>query len=70
MLNRFSTYDVEKGGRRRSTRTGIRIDGLQGPVTDLNSGLQGIIIDQGKLYSGADLRREGIALGDLYLPLM
>lgn len=52
---------------------GTNLEALQGPlekmghkvrVIDLNSGLHGILLKNGKLIGGADPRREGVAVGD------
>ena len=64
MLNRFGTYDIEKGTSAESLAPELETMGFDVSVKDLNSGLQGIVIENGKLYGGADPRREGIVMGD------
>jgi len=64
MLNRFGTYDVEKGTSAEKLGSQLAEMGFKVNVRDLNSGLQGIIIDGDGFQGGADPRREGIALGD------
>ncbi|SBS33285.1 Gamma-glutamyltranspeptidase precursor [Marinomonas aquimarina] len=64
MLNRFGTYDVEKGTSAEALVPALEAMGYKVSVTNLNSGLQGILIEDGKLYGGADPRREGMVLGD------
>lgn len=64
MLNRFGTYDIEKGTSAEKLGSKLHKMGFKVNVRDLNSGLQGIIIDENGFQGGADPRREGIALGD------
>jgi gamma-glutamyltranspeptidase/glutathione hydrolase len=64
MLNRFGIYDIEKGTSAESLAPELESMGFDVSVKDLNSGLQGIVIENGKLYGGADPRREGIVMGD------
>ncbi|WP_050764566.1 gamma-glutamyltransferase [Marinomonas sp. MED121] len=64
MLNRFGTYDIEKGTSAENLGAQLHKMGFKVNVRDLNSGLQGIIIDENGFQGGADPRREGIALGD------
>jgi len=64
MLNRFGTFDIEKGTSAEKLGSKLHKMGFKVNVRDLNSGLQGIIIDDNGFQGGADPRREGIALGD------
>ncbi|TBR43135.1 gamma-glutamyltransferase [Marinomonas agarivorans] len=64
MLNRFGTYDLEKGTPAESFRPSLEAMGFKVSIRDLNSGLQGIVVDSQTFRGGADPRREGIALGD------
>lgn len=64
MLNRFGSFDLERGTQAEQLAPALEAMGYQTNIRDLNSGLQGIIIDQGTLYGGADPRREGISMGD------
>jgi len=64
MLNRFGTYDLEKGTSAVNMASKLEKMGFKVNVRDLNSGLQGIVIDANGFQGGADPRREGIALGD------
>ncbi|MFT2110131.1 gamma-glutamyltransferase [Marinomonas sp. 2405UD68-3] len=64
MLNRFGTYDLEKGTSAESFEAPLTAMGFKVNVRDLNSGIQGILVQEGKLLGGADPRREGIVLGD------
>lgn len=63
LVNRFGTYDVERG------RVGVGLTGaLAGMGFEverrvLNSGLHAISLGAGGLRGGADPRREGVALG-------
>ncbi|MCZ2723164.1 gamma-glutamyltransferase [Marinomonas sp. 15G1-11] len=64
MLNRFGTYDLEKGTSAESFEAPLTAMGFKVNVRDLNSGIQGILVQEGKLLGGADPRREGIVLGE------
>ncbi|WP_191600883.1 gamma-glutamyltransferase [Marinomonas algicola] len=64
MLNRFGTYDLEKGTSAESFEAPLSTMGFKVNVRDLNSGIQGILVQDGTLLGGADPRREGIVLGD------
>ncbi|MGO2511081.1 gamma-glutamyltransferase [Marinomonas polaris] len=60
MLNRFGTYDLEAESYAKAlTDMGFKVS-----VQDLNSGVQGIVVEKGGLLGGADPRREGLVLGD------
>lgn len=69
MLNRFGTYDLEKGTTAERFQAPLEAMGFKVSVRDLNSGLQGIVVgdfatSNQHLSGGADPRREGIVLGD------
>jgi len=64
MLNRFGTFDIEKGTSAEKLGSKLHKMGFKIKVRDLNSGLQGILITAEGFEGGADPRREGIALGD------
>lgn len=64
MLNRFGTFDIEKGTSAEKLGSKLHKMGFKIKVRDLNSGLQGILITDNGFEGGADPRREGIALGD------
>ena len=64
MLNRFGTFDIEKGTSAEKLGSKLHKMGFKVNVRDLNSGLQGILITESGFEGGADPRREGIALGD------
>lgn len=63
LVNRFGTYDVERG------RVGVGLSGALARMgfeverRVLNSGLHAISLGAGGLRGGADPRREGVALG-------
>lgn len=64
LINRFGTYDLEKGTRAEQFKAPLEKMGFKVNVRDLNSGLHAIQFQDGKLIGGADPRREGIAMGD------
>lgn len=64
MLNRFGTFDIEQGTSAEALAKDLEEMGYQVSLRDLNSGLQGIMIEEGKLFGGADPRREGAAMGE------
>lgn len=64
LVNRFGTYDVEKGTRAEKLVAPLEALGFKVEVRDLNSGLHGIEITPEGLEGGADIRREGLAIGD------
>ncbi|MGH1577877.1 gamma-glutamyltransferase [Planktotalea sp.] len=61
-VNRFGTYDLEKGGAMEAMAPDLEALGYQVNVRDLNSGLHIIAVGD-VLQGGADPRREGVALG-------
>jgi gamma-glutamyltranspeptidase/glutathione hydrolase len=64
MLNRFGTFDLEKGTESEPLEKSLTDMGFKVSVRDLNSGVQGIVIEETGLLGGADPRREGLVLGD------
>ena len=64
LVNRFGTFDLEKGTAAERFEPALTEMGFKVSVRDLNSGLHAILLQQGQLLGGADPRREGIAKGD------
>lgn len=64
LLNRFGTYDLEKGTDAEALKAPLEEMGFEVNIRDLNSGLHAIHFDGEKLIGGADPRREGVAMGD------
>lgn len=64
LVNRFGTYDLEKGTAAEKLKPALDAMGFKTNVRDLNSGLHGITITPEGLQGGADPRREGSVLGD------
>lgn len=63
-LNRFGTFDLEKGTDTESLEKSLSEMGFNVSIRDLNSGVQGIVIQENGLLGGADPRREGLVLGE------
>jgi gamma-glutamyltranspeptidase/glutathione hydrolase len=63
-LNRFGTFDLEKGTKAEALEPVLSEMGFKVSVRDLNSGVQGIVIQENGLLGGADPRREGLVLGE------
>lgn len=63
LVNRFGTYDIEKGTAAENLTEPLEKLGYEVKVRDLNSGLHAIVIGDGKLTGAADPRREGVASG-------
>lgn len=63
ITNRNDVTSLEKGTHLSTLESGLENLGHTVRVVDLNSGLHGIQIKDGKLLGGADPRREGIAAG-------
>lgn len=63
-INRFGTFELEEGTKAEALKGPLENMGYEVSVKDLNSGAQGIEIKSGKLYGGADPRREGLVLGE------
>lgn len=64
VTNRNDYTALEKGTGITSLQGGLEKLGHKVRVIDLNSGIQGILVKDGKLIGGADPRREGIAVGE------
>ena len=64
LVNRFGTYDIERGTAAESLAGPLEKLGFVTEIRDLNSGLHGIEIKQNGLEGGADPRREGLAIGN------
>lgn len=64
LLNRFGTYDLEKGTAAEKLAPALEALGFETEIRDLTSGLHGIEITPQGLEGGADIRREGVALGE------
>ena len=64
LVNRFGSYDIEKGTAAEKLVPALEAYGYDVEIRDLNSGLHGIEITPNGLEGGADTRREGVALGD------
>ena len=63
ITNRNDVTSLEKGSLLTTLQSDLEKLGHTVRVVDLNSGLHGIQIKDGKLLGGADPRREGIAIG-------
>ena len=64
LVNRFGTYDVEKGTSAEKLGPMLEAQGFKVKIRNLNSGLHGIVVGDRELQGGADPRREGIVLGE------
>lgn len=62
-VNRFGVYEIEKGTSLRDSIKSLQDLGYRVQERSLNSGLNVIMLKDGKLYGGSDPRREGIAIG-------
>ncbi|WP_310621556.1 gamma-glutamyltransferase [Flexibacterium corallicola] len=62
-INRFGTYDLEKGTWMEELKEPLEMLGYDVDIKDMNSGLHGIYISSEGLEGGVDPRREGVALG-------
>jgi gamma-glutamyltranspeptidase/glutathione hydrolase len=63
LVNRFGTYDVEKGSSAEGFLAPLTGLGFKMNARGLNSGIHAISIGE-QLLGGADPRREGIAIGE------
>ncbi len=63
-INRFGTYDLEAGTAAETLKAPLEAMGYRVSVRDLNSGLHGVLLKEGKLIGAADPRREGVVMGD------
>lgn len=59
LINRFGIYELERNTHAESFKPALESIGFKVNLDDLTSGLQGIVIKNGKLEGGADPRREG-----------
>lgn len=64
VTNRNDYTALEKGTNLINLQKRFEALGHQVKVIDLNSGLHGIVIENGTLIGGADPRREGVAVGE------
>lgn len=64
LVNRFGTYDLEKGTSAEQFKTPLESMGYQVNVRDLNSGIHAILLENNTLIGAADPRREGEVYGD------
>ena len=62
-VNRFGIYEIEKGTSLIDKTKWLQDLGYRVKERSLNSGLNVIMVKDGKLYGGSDPRREGIAIG-------
>ena len=63
VISRNGKVDLEEGTFFDELKVGLESLGHEINVRKLNSGLHAILAENGKLYGGADPRREGIAAG-------
>ena len=62
ILHRGSVLELEPGGRNQALQPELERLGFGTRLTELNSGLHGILLQPGRITAGADPRREGQAL--------
>jgi gamma-glutamyltranspeptidase/glutathione hydrolase len=63
VISRNGKVDLEEGTFWDEMKVGLESRGHEINVRKLTSGLHAILVENGKLYGGADPRREGIAAG-------
>lgn len=63
ITNRNDVTSLEKGTNIVNLKNALEAKGHEVNIVDLNSGLHGVQIKDGKLLGGADPRREGVAVG-------
>jgi gamma-glutamyltranspeptidase/glutathione hydrolase len=63
VISRNGTVDMEEGTFFDELKVGLEYLGHEIKVRKLTSGLHVILVEKGKLYGGADPRREGVAAG-------
>lgn len=63
LVNRFGTYDLEKGTSAERFKAPLEQMGYKVNIRDLNSGLHAIVMDGEQLQGAADPRREGTVMG-------
>ena len=64
IANRNGPTDLEVGPAAETLAPALTVMGHEVTIRDLNSGLHGIQVIDGRLIGGADPRREGTARGD------
>ncbi|SFB50660.1 gamma-glutamyltranspeptidase / glutathione hydrolase [Rhizobium sp. NFR07] len=64
LINRFGTYDIEKGTTAEKFAEPLKALGYAVKPGEMNSGLHAIEITESGLVGSADPRREGIAVGE------
>ncbi|WP_281245922.1 gamma-glutamyltransferase [Oceanisphaera psychrotolerans] len=62
ILHRGGVLEMEPGGRNQALQAALEQQGFSTRLTELNSGLHGIMLHQDHLSGAADPRREGVAL--------
>ncbi|WP_375058072.1 gamma-glutamyltransferase [Zobellella sp. DQSA1] len=62
LLHRGNVLELEPGGRNQALQAELEQQGFETRLTELHSGLHGIMLHQGRVSASADPRREGIAL--------
>ena len=62
-VNRFGVYEMEEGTSLTGLKKWLQELGYETKERPLNSGLNVILKNDGKLFGGSDPRREGIAIG-------
>jgi gamma-glutamyltranspeptidase/glutathione hydrolase len=62
--SRNGPTEIEAGPSAASIAAALRVLGHETRITELTSGVQGIVVTRKGLIGGADPRREGVALGD------
>ena len=64
LVNRFGTFDLEKGTTAEAMARRLMAKGFEVRVRGLNSGLHAIVVEDSGLAGGADPRREGVVIGN------
>ena len=64
VTNRNDYTALERGTAAEQLKAPLEALGHNVRIIDLNSGLHGILVKDGKLIGGADPRREGVAVGE------
>ena len=64
VLSRNGPAELEEGTKAAGVQTALAARGQKVQVKALNSGLHAIAFAKGKLVSGVDTRREGVAEGE------
>jgi gamma-glutamyltranspeptidase/glutathione hydrolase len=63
VISRNGTVDLEDATEAQELKAALEARGHEVTVRDLTSGLHAILTQDGKLYGGADPRREGVVAG-------